>query len=476
VKTDKTYKLFVVAGTGSGCGKTSITCGLIGAFRNRGLTVQPFKVGPDYLDPSWLTAAASRPCVNLDTWMTSPEYVSNMVAGKMADADIGIIEGVMGLYDGAGAASADGSTAEIANLLNAPVFLIVNSHGTSRSFAASVYGFVHFPDAPRIAGIIANHCGSNRHREMLNESLLSVNLPPLIGSIGHDAFPSLPGRHLGLHSASTLTIAPEVVSKIASACETSVDIDTILNNTVSIKFTADINTTLHNQTIPGESPVRIAYAYDRAFHFYYQDTLDLLSENGAELIPFSPLNDTALPDDIDGLYLGGGYPEISAKELSENTLMLKSIKSFADSKKTIFAECGGLMYCGQSVIDIDNKKWSMTGILSFETSMTDKLQRFGYCDIELEKNCIIGNKGTRLRGHEFHYSSITSISGDLIEDAFKITYTNGRTSVCGFSKDNILASYIHLHWGNNPQTAAHFLESIRKTVPDSNSFTNNKVL
>jgi len=459
----RNHALLIIAGTGSGCGKTSITAGLISVLRKKGLSVQPFKVGPDYLDPTWLSLTASRPCINLDTWMSSPEYVTELVNNKMADADIGIIEGAMGLYDGARAISLGGSTAEIARLLNAPVILIANACGSSRSFAATVYGFVNFPDAPHFAGIIANHCGSKHHAEILSEALSSVHLPALCGAIQNNAFPPLPDRHLGLHSASTLTDTSAVIDSLSTACETSLAVDNIVYSAQSEFPVHKTERFFLPDTNHAEKKVRIAYAYDNAFHFYYQDTFDLLSARGAEFIPFSPLHDNTLPDAIDGVYLGGGYPEVYAHELSENSAMLSAIRSFADSGKVVFAECGGLIYCGKSITDLDNNTWNLSGILPIDTKMNSTLQRLGYCTIKLRNDCLLGKKGSLLRGHEFHYSSVVNKTQDISENCFDISYCNGNATISGFVKDNILASYVHLHWGSSPETAAAFISACRST-------------
>jgi cobyrinic acid a,c-diamide synthase len=456
-----TYRLLVIAGTGSGTGKTSITSGLIFNLRNRGLRVQPFKVGPDFLDPSWLSVAAGRPCINIDSWMTSKEYVVRTVQQKMDNADIGIIEGVMGLYDGASAESLEGSTAEIARILNAPVILIANAHGASRSFAATVNGFVNFPDAPAFAGIIANHCGSLRHREILSTALSSINLPPLLGAIPRNSLPQLPSRHLGLTTASTEVSSEEKISQIASICEQHLEIEKVIMSGAlfnKIPVNANPEVTKVKQDF---KPIRIAYASDKAFHFYYSDNLDLLTRYGAELVSFSPITDSELPESIDGLYLGGGYPEIYASELSMNASMIKSVQSFAASGKPVYAECGGLIYLSRSIKDLNSCHWPMTGILPCETIMNTSLQTLGYCEVTIREKCIIGNQDMRLRGHEFHYSSIENSAENISENGYDIVYRNGRSKVCGYINKNILASYVHLHWGQTPEAAESFIQSCR---------------
>jgi cobyrinic acid a,c-diamide synthase len=461
----KHYRLIVIAGTGSGCGKTSIATGLIVAFRNRGLTVQPFKVGPDYLDPSWHTLAASRASVNLDTWMSSPEYVINLVERKMADADIGIIEGVMGLYDGASTGSLDGSTAEITRLLNAEVILVVNSHGMSRSFAAVVNGFIHFPDAPEFAGIIANHCGSENHIRLLDESLKTVNIPPLLGAIKRDSFTPLPSRHLGLFSALSTQDATDIIKNLSETCEKAISIDSILAHVLPVSKDTTSPDLRKNSPVSGQSSkVRIGIAQDNAFGFYYNDTFDLLTDAGAELIQFSPVNDRSLPDSLDGLYFGGGYPEAYAKELSLNTGMLDSMPRYSAADNVIFAECGGFMYLGNGIRDTYGHTYEMTGIFNFSTEMNTKLKRLGYCEIVTAKDTILGEEGTPIKGHEFHYSSIIDGSGEHPDNAFEVTYRNGQKSLCGYAKGNILGSYMHIHWGSNDTIVNFFLNRCRSTT------------
>jgi cobyrinic acid a,c-diamide synthase len=467
MRTLHTYRMLVIAGTGSGTGKTSITSGLIFNLRKKGFRVQPFKVGPDFLDPSWLSVAAGRNCINLDSWMTSKEYVTELVQQKMEDADIGIIEGVMGLYDGAIANGIEGSTAEIARLLNAPVVLIANAHGASRSFAATINGFVNFPDAPDFAGIIANHCGSERHKEILSEALLGVKLPPLLGTIPKNSLSQLPGRHLGLTSASTELSSEQMISQIASICEQNLEIEQLIQSlSIFTKDKIEINTKRSSTKRVGK-PVRIAYALDKAFHFYYSDNLDLLTHNGAELVSFSPLFDTALPKSMDGLYFGGGYPEMHASHLSKNTSMIKSVQSFAISGKPIYAECGGLMYLSKSIKDLNAQHWPMAGILPCETAMNAKLQTLGYCEVKLKENCIIGNKDMQFKGHEFHYSSIADTEEKKSENGYEISYRSGRSKVSGYINKNILASYVHLHWGQTPEAAEFFIQSCRSQSDDN---------
>lgn len=451
------YRLLIIGATGSGIGKTSVSCGLIYSLRSRGYRVQPFKTGPDFLDPSWLATAANRPCISLDSKMTSQSYVKNIVDKKMHDADIGIIEGVMGLYDGAHSQRNTDSTADIARLLSAPVVLIANAHGAARSFAAAIFGFVNFPESPDFAGVIANNCGSKRHLTILSDALESVNLPPLLGGIPKNSLPSLPSRHLGLISALKHEDSENQIKQIAGICEQCINIDKLLSTMPVFQCTETSSEPDHIC----ETTVKIAYASDNAFHFYYQDNLDLLSAAGAELVPFSPLDDCSLPPGINGIYFGGGYPEEYTEQLSANRTMIASLNDFINIGKPVYAECGGFMYLSKTIKDRHSQNWNMADIFPFEIEMKESVSTLGYCDITLSQDCIIGKKGVHFRGHEFHYSEIINSHQNLLKTCYKVTYSDGRTSNTGFTFKNVLASYIHLHWGETPTAAASFIRACR---------------
>ena len=317
----------VIAGTSSGVGKTSLTLGITAALRRRGLKVQTFKVGPDFLDPTWLSLASGRPCINLDGWMCGPDYVQEQFAKVSADADIAIVEGVMGLFDGADPASAQGSTAEIARWLDAPVLLVVNAHGMARSLAALVKGYAEFDPELHLAGVIANRCGSARHADWLGDALAAVGLPPLAGAVMRDSLPSLPSRHLGLVTADRQNLSVEALNNLADAVERQLDMPRILG--LAEKVTSAPTITVSSASVIEARPVRIGLAFDEAFHFYYPDNLQALEEAGATLVRFSPMRDNTLPDDLDALFLGGGYPEEHAVTLEANHAMRQAVADFA---------------------------------------------------------------------------------------------------------------------------------------------------
>ncbi len=448
-----------MGGTGSGVGKTSITLGVVAALRKRGLKVQTFKVGPDFLDPSYLTIASGRTCYNLDSWMSSPEYVRKLFAKATADADIAIIEGVMGLFDGASPTALTGSTAEIASLIDSPVVLIANAHGAARSFAAMVAGFTDFEEQVNIAAVIANHSGSERHRDWLSESLAGANLPPLVGAVKRNSLPQLPSRHLGLVTADKNNLSEETIAELADRCEEYIDVDAILETASQAKpFEAEAE---KPATTPGK--IRIGIARDAAFHFYYPDNIEALERCGCEIVNFSPLNDKTLPEALDAIYLGGGYPEENAKALAANENMLRDVHKFAGSGGYVYAECGGLMYLGEKLTTRGSEEYQMAGVLPIATQMLERFKSLGYVEAKLTQDCIWGKSGDRLRGHEFHYSELSATGNDSDwSKPYEITRRSGSAGgKAGFMKNNIMASYVHLHFAGNSQAVKTFVENIK---------------
>jgi cobyrinic acid a,c-diamide synthase len=443
----------VIAGTNSGVGKTSLAVGLARALARRGLRVQTFKVGPDFLDPTYLTMASGRTCYNLDGWMTSREYVCRLFARATADADVALVEGVMGMFDGASATTLEGSTAEIALWLDAPVLLVVDAHGAARSLAATVKGFAEFEPAVRLAGVIANRGGSDRHRAWLAESLAAAAMPPLVGMIPNGSLPALPSRHLGLVTADQTNLA-DVLDRLADTCEQHLDLSAIVD-------LAKQGSGVSGQGLEPPNPkIRLGIARDEAFHFYYPDNLEALAEAGAEWVPFSPIADARLPADLDGLYFGGGYPEVYAARLAANASMLADVRQFAASGRAIYAECGGLMYLGQSLAALDGVRHAMAGVLPIETAMLERLKSLSYVEVTLKKDSLWGPAGATFRGHEFHYSEITKpLSPDSgWQTVYSVRHRSGEPAKPeGFQKGRILASYVHGHFASHPRLIEQFL-------------------
>ena len=454
----------VIGGTESGVGKTSLTLALVAALRRRGSRVQTFKVGPDFLDPSYLSIASGRPCYNLDGWMMGRDYVERLVARTTADADIAVIEGVMGLFDGASHDSLEGSAAEIAAWLRAPVILVADVYGMARSLAAVVKGFAAFERKVRVAGVIANHCGSVRHGIMLAEVLQASHLPPMVAAIPRGALPALPERHLGLVTADSRNLPPQALDALADAFEHYSTLGEIVNMARSAPFL--YIEAPERKAIAGRA--RLGVACDAAFHFYYRDVLDELEDGGCTLVPFSPVADRALPEGLDALYIGGGYPEELAAELSANGPMMAAVRDFAASGRPVYAECGGLMYLCREMETVDGKRHPMAGLLPAVTKMHRALQALAYVEVTLEEDALWGRAGESVRGHEFHHSTLTANPAGV--EGWRSVYRMRKLRIDapveeGFKKGGILASYAHLHLASRPRAVERFIASCERRAP-----------
>ena len=492
----------VIAGTGSGAGKTSVTLGLIAALRARGLAVQPFKVGPDFLDPTWHSRAAGRPGYNLDGWMTDEAYVRDIYARQTAEADFAVIEGVMGMFDGASPDALTGSTAEIALWLDAPVVLVVNVWGLAGTVAALVKGFVEFEPRIRIAGIIANFCGSQGHAGILEKALAARNLPPLLGWLPRGGLPVLPDRHLGLRPAFSLEANETMIRELGQATETGLDLDRLLDVAAPVLPAASISPatsslaprtpeiapppTKTSAQLPGHSTghstaanLRMGLAKDAAFYFYYNEHLDMLRERGVEIVEFSPLADAHVPADLDFIYIGGGYPEEFAAELEANESMRSDIARFA-REKYIYAECGGFMYLSRKLITLKEESFAMVGIFAFDTRMLPRRKMLGYTETTLVEDTLLGRAGDVLRGHEFHYSEICEEPElDLEQAGFRKVYSlkgrrGGKTRSEGLFNGHVLAGYVHQHFGSRPAALDFFLRTLLEKRNDTLNETSMK--
>ncbi len=450
----------IIAATGSGVGKTSLALGIVRALRQQGLRVQTFKVGPDFLDPTYLARASGRICYNLDAWMTSADYVRQLFAQATAEADLAVIEGVMGLFDGASPSTLEGSTAEIALLLAAPVVLAVPAHGAARSLAATVKGFAEFEPEVRLAGVIANQAGSPRHHAWLAESLSAAGLPPLLGAVPRGALPTLESRHLGLVTADQSGLDDQTLDRLADGCTRHLDMKRLVE-LASCGATAGLPSSAGGTADTAVARrVRLGIARDEAFHFYYPDNLESLQRGGAELAAFSPLGDAALPEDLDGLYFGGGYPEVHAARLAANAPLLDAVRAFAASGRPVYAECGGLMYLGDALRTLDGARHTLAGVLPIETTMLKTLKTLGYAEATFAGDSLWGAAGQCCRGHEFHYSEIAADRGpsEGWRPAYHLRHRRSETAAFeGLAKGAVLAGYVHLHWASRPQAVEHFL-------------------
>ncbi len=455
----------VIAGAHSGVGKTTVSTALCRSLHRRGLRVQTFKVGPDFLDPTYLSIASEKPCYNLDGWMCGKEYTLELFTRKSVNADISLIEGVMGLFDGASPDTSEGSTAEIARWLGAPVLLIVDAHGMSRSIAPLVKGYSEFDSRVKIAGVIANNSGSERHGIWMREALSSSSLPPLVGAVPRGAFRELPGRHLGLVTADADILSIKTLDALADTLEKFVSVDAILD---WAKNAADLNVeSAVVEPAISRSAVRLGIARDKAFHFYYEDNLEALESHGCELVPFSPNEDKEIPDDLHGLYIGGGYPEEHVEALSRNVSMLESVRKFAGSGRPVYAECGGMMYLCEGLEIPDGKRYPMAGLLPAWCRMLDRRKTLGYVEVTLAENSLWGVRGDKFRGHEFHYSELIGDPGN--DTGWKKVYEMKHLRASGvipegYQRGNILASYAHLHLASRPEAVKRFIARCIKTA------------
>ena len=450
---------FLIAGTASGVGKTTVTLAVIAAMRQRGAVVQPFKGGPDFLDTGHHTRVAGRTARNLDTWMLSRDSNKDVFCEATEGADFVVVEGMMGLFDGKDGATETGSSAEIAKLLGLPVILVLDAAKSARSIAAVVLGFERFDPQIVLAGVILNRVASERHYAMLEQAIHSSCQTPVLGWLPREAAISIPERHLGLRTAEEFRTQQGEVKQIemlAHLAETHLDLDALSSLQCSFDFT-EVQTA---RVVPVQPSIRIGVARDEAFSFYYEDNLDLLRQRGAEVVPFSPLWDAALPADLDALYLGGGYPELYAAQLSANHSMLQSVRMFAVAGKTIYAECGGMIYLSRQLTTVEESSYAMASLLPFVMEMTGKLAKFGYVTVALKQDCLLGPAGTVLRGHSFHYSHI--VGQPKMLTSYQVRYSlSGQTEDEGFSVGNILASYVHLHFRASPQIAKHFVDIVQ---------------
>ncbi|MGO9016845.1 MAG: cobyrinate a,c-diamide synthase [Syntrophobacteraceae bacterium] len=456
---------FLVCGTHSGCGKTTVALGLLAALRARGLSVQPFKVGPDFIDPGLHTLIAGKQSRNLDGWMLSRRWNEELFRRLLEGSDVGLIEGVMGLFDGYEGQTESGSSAEMAKWLEVPAVLVVDARSMARSVAALLYGFMQFDPALNFAGVIFNRIGGEAHLKYLKEAVAAAcpEVAVLGGIPGEDRI-RMPERHLGLVTADEIRLDAGWQKTLAELMEKRLDIDLLLEKTRYSSQTRPHPLTSNLAGLPGAAggsapPPEIAVARDAAFCFYYPDNLELLEKAGAQLRFFSPVSGETLPETCSGAYLGGGYPELFAKAISENARFLHSLRERAGLGMPIYAECGGLMTLGRFIDTIDGEKYNMAGILPFGTRMLPRRKALGYTEVVLRRQCLLGGPGRIIRGHEFHYSEIVEPeSNSNFEFAYDLRRRKHEAARPeGYQAGSVLASYIHLHWGSAPEAAGQFV-------------------
>ncbi len=446
---------FILGGTHSGCGKTTVSLGIMAALKARGMQVQPFKCGPDFIDPTLHQLITGQVSRNLDIRMCGPEWVQGTFLRNLENKDCGVIEGVMGLFDGGA-----GSAATLAKTLEIPAFLIIDVRAAAESIAAVVQGFATLDPQVNLAGVLCNRIGSLRHKELIVEAVTRYTDVPVIGCIPRNEEVTIPSRHLGLYMGEEKPLQGADIAALAELMEQHLDLDAMLR-TAYITMRTEVPNVIapYPAIAPGTQKVRIGVARDQAFCFYYQDNLDLLTAAGAELITFSPLQDDKLPPSLDGLYLGGGYPELFAEQLSANTSMRKEIFDFCQADKPVYAECGGFMYLTRELKDLEGHTFPMAAVFPFSSHMQKRLRRLGYREPRVARNTVLAPAGVTLSGHEFHYSTITREEQDTTPSAYLLP--DGQKE--GYLHKQTLAGYIHLHWGRTPEAAMHFVQACKTT-------------
>lgn len=446
------YPRLIIAGVHSGAGKTTMTLGILAALHRRGLKVQPFKAGPDYIDSGLHFWAAQRLSYNLDTWMYSPDLVRQVFAAHAAPADVSVIEGVMGLFDGVRVGDIQGSSADIALLLQAPVILVVNVAGMAQSCLALVKGYRDYHPQVKLDGVILNQA-SAYHRTWIQPAVEQELGLPVLGCVEANEEILMPERHLGLLPADENRQLTVLIEKMADMVEKHLDLDRLLNiarRSPPMSIVAEKH---------AESRlVRLGLARDKAFSFYYQDSLDYLEEKGAQLVFFSPMEDKALPD-VDGLYIGGGFPEMYVEHLTRNQSLLHSLVLAHQDGMPIYAECGGYMYLCRELEDGSGRIWKGAGLVPARVKMTRSLQALGYIEARALKDSPLAAAGEILRGHEFHYSRLVAM--DNGPNAFKFYRVNGDGSREGYADENLLASYLHIQMRSHPAAVERFIKTCR---------------
>jgi cobyrinic acid a,c-diamide synthase len=446
----------VIAGTSSGAGKTTVTVGIMAALHRRGLTVQGFKCGPDYIDPSYHTAVTGRRSRNVDTWMLSHDTMREIFLRGSDGADICVVEGVMGLYDGKDPLSDVGSTAEISILLDAPVILVVNVRSMARSAAATVMGYQKLNERVQIAGVIVNQCGSASHYRIVKSAIEQECNVPVLGWLERDEELHIPERHLGLIPAVERGELHVLFERIADRIEQGINLDALLRIAQEAPSLRWPNERLFQQVHSVTDGPVIAVARDAAFNFYYEENLEMLEQLGAQLVYFSPLAGENVPVQAEGVYIGGGFPEEFAAELAANEFVKADVKQRVTDGLPIYAECGGYMYLANTITDRSGCTHNMVGLIPANVTVHNKLAALGYREAKALQDCLLLEEGDTARGHEFHYSVMEPIETATFPFIYESTGLRG-VRLDGYSSESIMAGYIHIHFASNPKAAQRFL-------------------
>jgi cobyrinic acid a,c-diamide synthase len=442
-------KAFVLAGTHSGCGKTTLTAGLIRALRHRGEVVAPFKAGPDYLDPQLHAVAAARRCWNLDGWFMEDAALQEALHRGGEGATLSVVEGVMGLFDGSDPVSFQGSTADLSRRMNVPVVLVVDASAVGGSIAATVLGHqALWPDL-QVAGVIFNRVGSESHFQMLRSAVEAHTQVQVIGWAKRSSSWRLPERHLGIHRPADLPHLEEALDALAEELAETLDLDRLM----ALASTPTLPSVLASKS--GELPV--ALAWDEAFSFAYADTLDRMERLGVRWVPFSPLRER-VPEGIAGIYLPGGYPELHAETLASNAALHADLRIAKAIGLPIYAECGGLMLLSEALVDLQGRSHPMAGLLQGRTRMTERLQNFGYKRITAQRDLLFGARGIEGKAHEFHHSAW---EGPLPQPAYEAVPLRGEGRLEGYADGSLVATYCHVHFAAQPTWAEAWVQRMR---------------
>ncbi|MCW3491485.1 cobyrinate a,c-diamide synthase [Dethiobacter alkaliphilus] len=444
-------KRILIAGTHSGVGKTTITAGLIAALRRRGHAVIPFKVGPDYIDPGFHGAAAGVAAGNLDSWMVPPDQVLETLERRVPENAVAVIEGVMGLFDGRKNMGEVGSSAHVAKLTSTPVILVASGAKMARSAAALVGGYVNFDQQLNVAGVILNHLSGDSHYRLLKEALDEHLTLPVFGYLPKETKVAIPERHLGLLPSAEKAALGELFSSLADLVESNLDVDAILRAAEK----APPLPKPEKRVFPEDTVsalCRIAVAQDKAFHFYYPENLDLLRAYGARIVPFSPLEDPGLPENVQGVMLGGGFPEMFADLLAENTSLMAALQSAVNDGMPVYAECGGYMMLARELADFKGERFAMSGVFPGRAVMRGKRRALGYVEVAGAPGNYLLPEDETCRGHEFHWSDMQDVSSE------PLYLREPAKEPVGEQAKNCLGSYIHLHFLSNPGVARRFVE------------------
>ncbi len=432
--------------------------GLIAALKRRGLEVQPFKAGPDYIDPTYHTLAAGRPCRNIDTWMVPSERALGLFENACHEMDVAVIEGVMGVFDGFSYESEEGSSAQIAKLTQAPVFLVMDVGKMARSAGALALGYTKFDPNLNIAGFILNRCGSERHYEGVKLAVEQATQRPVFGWLPKDAELHIPERHLGLVPTDERGQLTDFINHAATVVEQHLDLDQMLAlaHTAPTKVTPPITVTKQSTS------VRLAVARDAAFSFYYEDNLNLLRQAGAEIAFFSPLTDSQLPEGCAGLYLGGGFPEMFPAEIARNVALHRDIQQAHQRGMPIYAECGGFMVLTEAITDLEGQTHEMVGLVPGRTQMQKRLMSLGYRVVKSQTGNFLLPAGVTTRGHEFHWSSWEREEEVVPAWHIQARQANASAHPNGYATENLIASYVHLHFAHNLDVAPNFVQACQR--------------